>query len=240
MSYALCEMISIIIPVYNQAEKLKQCLESIKNQAYDNYEIIIINDRSTDKLSRIIELSKKEFGYKIEWLHNYSNHGAPYARNKGFKRSKGEYLLFCDSDAILKPQALEIMVQTLRSNPQASYAYSSFLWGRKLFKLEQFSAEKLRQMPYIHTMSLIKREDFPGNGWDESIKKLQDWDLWLTMLEQGHSGIWIDQILFKIQTGGTMSNWMPSFAYKFFPFLPSVKKYKQAIKIIKIKHNLII
>ncbi|MBU4375417.1 glycosyltransferase family 2 protein, partial [Patescibacteria group bacterium] len=129
-------MISIIIPVYNQAEKLKQCLESIKNQAYDNYEIIIINDRSTDKLSRIIELSKKEFGYKIEWLHNYKNHGAHYARNKGFKRSKGEYLLFCDSDAILKPQALEIMVQTLRSNPQASYAYSSFLWGRKLFKLE--------------------------------------------------------------------------------------------------------
>ncbi|MBA3047576.1 glycosyltransferase [Patescibacteria group bacterium] len=232
-------MISIIIPVYNQAEKLKQCLESIKNQAYDNYEIIIINDRSTDKLSRIIELSKKEFGYKIEWLHNYRNHGAPYTRNKGFRKSKGEYLLFCDADAELTPNALELMLKTLNENPNTSYAYSSFLWGKKLFKLEQFSAKKLKQMPYIHTMSLIKREDFPGNGWDESTKKLQDWDLWLTMLEQGHVGVWIDKILFKVQTGGTISSWLPSFAYKIFPFLPSVKKYKKAVEVIKKKHRLI-
>jgi len=60
------------------------------------------------------------------------------------------------------------------------------------------------------------------------------------MLEQWHSGIWIDQILFKVQTGGTISSWLPLFAYKIFPFLPSVKKYKKAIKIIKTKHNLII
>ena len=90
----------------------------------------------------------------------------------------------------------------------------------------------------MHSASFIRREHFSSVGWDESIKKLQDWDLWLTMLEQGHTGIWIGQILFKAQTGGTMSSWLPSFAYKLFPFLPSVKKYKKAVKIIKKKHGL--
>ena len=230
-------MISIIIPVYNQAKKIKQCLGSIKNQSYDNYEIVVVNDGSVDDFNKIMQSQAEVFGHKLSVIEQ-ENKGAPSARNKGFRKSKGEYIFFCDADAILKPQALEIMLQTLKNNPQASYAYSSFLWGKKLFKLEQFSAEKLKQMPYIHTMSLIKREHLPENGWDESIKKLQDWDLWLTMLDQGHVGVWIDQVLFQVQTGGTISSWLPSFAYKLLPFLPSVKKYKKAVEIIKTKHGL--
>ncbi len=230
-------MISIIIPVYNQAKKIKQCLESIKNQSYDNYEIVVVNDGSVDDFNKIMQSQAEIFGHKLSVIEQ-ENKGAPSARNKGFRKSKGEYIFFCDADAILKPQTLETMLQTLKNNPQASYAYSSFLWGRKMFKLEPFSAEKLKQMPYIHTMSLIKREHLPENGWDESIKKLQDWDLWLTMLEHGHVGVWIDQVLFKIKLGGVYSSWLPSFAYKLLPFLPSVKKYKKAVEIIKKKHGL--
>lgn len=229
-------MISIIIPIYNQADKLFQCLDSIKKQIYNNYEIIIVDDGSIDNLGKVLGKCKSIFGIKLS-VAEQENQGAPSARNNGFGKSKGEYLLFCDADAILKPQALGIMLQALQYNPKASYAYSSFLWGKKLFKLEQFNAKKLKQMPYIHTMSLIRREHFPKNGWDESIKKLQDWDLWLTMLDQGHVGIWIDQVLFKIKPGGVYSNWLPSFAYKLFPFLPSAKRYKEAVEIIKMKHN---
>jgi hypothetical protein len=88
-------------------------------------------------------------------------------------------------------------------------------------------------------MSLIRRSDFPETGWDESIKKLQDWDLWLTMLEQGHVGLWINKILFRVTPGGTISSWLPAAAYKLLPFLPAVKKYKAAVKIVKAKHGLI-
>lgn len=231
-------MISIIIPLYNQANKIKKCLKSIQNQTYNNYEIIIINDRSTDRLSRVIKWSKKEFGYEIEWSHNYENHGAPYARNKGFKKSKGEYLLFCDADAELTSDALKLMLKTLNKNSSASYVYSSFLWGKKLFKVGAWSKKKLENGPCIHTMSLIRRKHFPLSGWDESIKKLQDWDLWLTMLKDGHRGLWIDKILFKIKPGGIYSSWLPSSIYKLMPFLPSVKKYKKAVEIIKQKYNL--
>jgi hypothetical protein len=102
----------------------------------------------------------------------------------------------------------------------------------------EFSAEKLTKMPYIHTMALIKRKDFPATGWDESIKKLQDWDLWLTMLEQGKIGYWVHQVLFTVAPGGIYSSWLPSAAYKLLPFLPAVKKYQAAVKIIKTKHGI--
>lgn len=234
-------MISIIIPVYNQADKLKQTLKSIQNQTYKDLEMIIINDGSTDHTQETIEEyvpPLKEKGVKIRAFIHHTNKGAPAARNKGFKASSGEYLFFCDADAILKEHALEKMISTLKQTPDASYVYSSFMWGKKLFRVGNFDKEKLKQGPYIHTMSLIRREDFPESGWDEDIAKLQDWDLWLTMLEQGKIGYWIDEVLFTVQTGGTMSSWVPSFAYKLLPFLPSVKKYKRAVEKIKEKHNL--
>jgi len=134
--------------------------------------------------------------------------------------------------------ALEIMLNVLVNHPEVSYTYSNFLWGKKLFRLKQFSKKEIEAGPCIHTMSLIRREHFPKQGWDESIKKLQDWDLWLSMLKEGHNGIWIDKILLKIQLGGTISSWLPKFAYKIFPFLPQVKKYRKAITILKKKHNL--
>ena len=232
-------MISIVIPVYNQAAKLGQTLLSIQAQSYRDFEVIIVNDGSSDNPEKYFS----EFIAKLKPENNYvflnqSNQGAPAARNRGRQEAKGEYLFFCDADAILSPRALEIMWSALEEHWSASYAYSSFKWGRKLFRLEEFNPDKLRQLPYIHTMSLIRTKDFPVAGWDQSIKKLQDWDLWLTMLEDGKLGLYIPEVLFTVSPGGTISTWLPAFAYKLLPFLPAVKKYKRALKIVKEKHGL--
>lgn len=236
-------MVSIIIPVYNHAKEIPKCLESIFNQTFNDLEIIVVNDGSEDRkeLLRVVDDYQKKFENKnipFTFLEQ-ENFGAPAARNLGFQKSKGEYVIFSDADAILKPGALETMKNTLDKHEEASYVYSSFYWGRKFFQLEPFSGEKLKEKPYIHSISLIRRKDFPPGAWDESIKKFQDWDLWLTMLEEGKTGYWIKEPLFSIiSTKGTMSSWLPSCAYKLLPFLPSVKKYKQAERIIKEKHNL--
>lgn len=231
-------MISIIIPVYNQAEKLDKCLESIFFQTFRDFEIVIVNDGSTDHLSQVIEKHRKALD-KLEWhVIHQENQGSNPARNKGARKACGDYLLFCDADIFLDPLALEIMYDTLQKNPGASYAYSSFMWGLKLFKLGEFDEKKLKKMPYIHTTSLIRREAFLDAGFDEKIKRLQDWDLWLSMLEKGRKGVWIDQVLFRVETGGTMSAWLPSLAYKLLPFLANAQKYKKAVKIIKDKHRL--
>lgn len=222
-------MIFIIIPVYNQADKLAKCLNSILTQTYKDYEIIVVNDGSTDNFNEVI----KKYDVKVI---TQENKGANVARNRGAKEVKGNFLLFCDADLVMNQEMLEIMFNTLKNNPEKSFAYSSFKYGLKTFKLGSFNKEKLRQMPYIHTTSLIRRECFVG--FDESIKRLQDWDLWLSMLEKGYEGIWINKILFRVEGGGTMSTWLPSFIYKLFPFLPSVKKYDKALKVIKEKHNL--
>lgn len=232
-------MISIIIPVYNQAKEIRRCFSSIKAQTYRNYEIIVVDDGSSDNISEVIKEYQGVFGVALHFYRNDENKGAPYSRNRGFRKSRGEYLLFCDADLELKPKLLELMHHNLRKYPDASYAYASFLWGMKKFKLFPFDEELLRNMPYIHSTSLIRREHFPKSAWDENIKKLQDWDLWLTMLEEGHKGVWIDRILFKvIDTHGTMSGWLPSFVYKLLPFLPKVVKYNKAVKIVKEKHGI--
>jgi glycosyltransferase involved in cell wall biosynthesis len=233
-------MISIIIPLYNQADKLSACLNSLLRQTYKNMEVIVANDGSTDKYKEVINKFRKIFQEKeIPFYHfDQENRGAPAARNKGAEQANGDYLLFCDADACLYPQFLEITKKVLDENQSISFAYSNFMWGKKKFKPGTFDKEKLQKMPYIHTMSLIRKKDYPPTGWDESITRLQDWDLWLTMTEQGKKGKWVDKTLFEVAPGGTISSWLPSFAYKLLPFLPQVRKYKQAERVIKKKHQL--
>jgi len=232
-------MISIIIPVYNQAKKLSLTLASIARQSLSDWEVIVVNYGSTDNPEAVFA----DFCAQIKIDNRFiflsqENQGAAAARNRGYQEARGEYLFFCDADADLQPDALEIMLQALVDNPAASYAYPSFFWGKKLFKVGPFNAARLQAGPYIHTMALIRRSDFPVNGWDESLRKFQDWDLWLTMMEAGKQGVWIDKVLFKITPGGSISSWLPSFAYKLLPFLPAVKKYRRAMAIIKKKHVL--
>lgn len=224
-------MISVIIPVYNAAQTIENCLASLLGQTRTELEIIAVNDGSTDNSGAILE----KYQDKIRIL-NQENYGAPTARNRGFEASRGEYVIFCDADIIMKPNMLALMEQKLTENPAAAYVYSSFKFGFKTFKLWPFDPAKLKKMPYIHTSSLIRREFFPG--FDENLKKFQDWDLWLTILERGGQGIWLDQSLFSIKSGGTMSAWLPKIFYQ-LPWLKKVKAYRQAERIIKIKHNLL-
>ncbi|MBN1779471.1 MAG: glycosyltransferase family 2 protein [Candidatus Buchananbacteria bacterium] len=222
--------ISVIIPAFNAQKTIEQCLNSLFAQSFTDFEVIVVNDGSTDQTAQVLQ----KYQTKIK-IVNQSNSGAPAARNAGAKLAAGAYLLFCDADIVLKPQALEKMYQALKNHPDKSYTYCNFIFGHKKFKVFDFDAARLKQMPYIHTTSLVVKKDF--SGFNQNLKRFQDWDLWLTMLEQGKTGIHIPEILFQVKSGGTMSSWLPKIFYK-LPFLKQVKKYKQAEKIIKEKHHL--
>ncbi|MDO8581568.1 MAG: glycosyltransferase family A protein [bacterium] len=240
--------ISIIIPTYNHRVALEKCLANIAVQTFRDFEVIVVDDGSTDGTNEWLQAMKnhelgirnygKDLPDSLFIIHNSSNKGAPAARNAGLQKAKGEYILFCDADVVMQPNMLQKMYDALQAHPEASYAYSSFTFGWKKFILWPFDGEKLQRMPYIHSTSLIRRVHFPKVGWDESLKRLQDWDLFLTMLEEGHTGVWIPDILLTITVRrGGISNWLPSFLYK-FPFLPSVKKYKAAESIVRKKHKI--
>lgn len=230
-------VISIIIPIYNQASKLGDCLESILKQTYGDYEVIIVNDGSTDGLEQVINEYKPKFSDNQFFYFSKANEGSNPTRNFGEKHAKGEYLLFCDADIVLQPNMLDTMLETLQAHPNVSFVFSSFYYGAKLFKLFPYDQERLRSMPYIHTTSLLRHEHFPG--FDNAIRRLQDWDLWLSMLSKGHVGLWINEPLFKVKTSGHISTWLPRIAYTILPFLSTVKKYKASVVHIKQKHGLV-
>ena len=183
-------LISVIIPCYQSEETLANTLVGVIGQTHNKIEIICVNDGSTDSTTEILN----KFKNKISIL-NQTNKGAPSARNNGFNRSKGEFLLFCDDDVQLKKDMLEKMLDKLQKNPDKAYCYSNFKFGIHTFDLFPFDAEKLKHENYISTMSLIRREKFIG--FDETLDKFQDWDLWKRMLAKGDEGIWYPERLFS-------------------------------------------
>jgi len=120
--------------------------------------------------------------------------GANWARNEGFKGVDTEYVLFSDNDINWHENALESLLDTLERTPEASYSYGAYKIGSITQCNEKFNADELRKRNYISTMSLIRTKDFPG--FDEKIQRFQDWDLWLTMLEQGKTGVYCGRIIF--------------------------------------------
>jgi len=235
-------MISIIIPIYNQADKLEACLQSIEKQSYRSFEVIIVNDGSSDEVEDVFANFIKQDKVNNSYLFiNQINKGAPAARNRGLREASGDFLFFCDADAILKPEALDTLLKALEARPEAAYAYSSFYWGRKFFKVGPVNEDRLKKAPAIHTMALIRLSDFPARAWDEGLKRFQDWDLWLAIyFERKKLGVFVDKPLFTVSPGGNISSWLPAFTYKLLPFLPRVKRYKQGIKIIKDKYGLLV
>lgn len=226
-------LISIIIPVFNRPEVFEHALASALNQTYTNTEIIVVDDGSNPQIK--IDQPRVQ-------LFRQENKGAPSARNFGFSKSKGEYVIFWDADTIAEPDALEKMLTALEKNPQASYAYSDFYFGKKAMRARTFDVEALKKINYITITTLIRRTDFPG--FDESLKRFQDWDVWLTMLEKNKTGVYVLGYLFTvIDVKGTMSSWLPAFCYKTpWRWLPGIRsgvsKYEKAKKIIIEKHHM--
>ncbi|MDD4476795.1 MAG: glycosyltransferase family A protein [Patescibacteria group bacterium] len=234
------DSISVIIPVCNHAKVLGRCFESIKKQTRQPLEIIVVNDGSTDDFLKIIgEILYLYKDLDIKTI-NQENKGAATARNSGLAEASGEYVIFWDADTVAKPRMLEKMFLALKNNSRASYAYSQFKFGWKKIKSHPFDAESLKKINYIDTTSLIRRADLPARGWDESLKRFQDWDLWLSMLEQNKTGVFIPEVLYVKIVGGRkgMSRWIPSFLFKLPLKIKAVKDYEDAKKEIIKKHNL--
>lgn len=231
--------ISVIIPTYQHAVTLSRALNSVFAQTRQPHEVIVVDDGSTDHTVDALGPYKD----RITYIHQ-QNQGAPVARNRGFQLSTGELVIFWDADVVAEPTMLEKLQAVLDEHSEASWAYSSFWWGRWLFQGRPFSVDALRSQNYIHTSALIRRAAFPG--FDESLKRFQDWDLWLTMSEQGKTGMFLDELLYHVLVESdrpSYSCWLPKFFYrlpwKWLHWLPpSIRGYEAAHDVIVRKHHL--
>jgi len=188
--------VSVVIPTFNREHYIGRALESVLNQTYTDYEIIIVDDGSTDRTEEIIRRYQETSG-NIRYIHTTENKGAPAARNRGIREARGTYIAFQDSDDVWMPEKLEKQLKVLAESSSAVglvYAGFWFVKGdtreyipRPSYKKKEGNiANELLKGSFIGTPTiLIKKECFDKAGlFDESLPQLQDWELMIRV--SGH------------------------------------------------------
>jgi len=188
-------LISVIIPCFNNATYLNRALESVKIQKYDNYEVIIVNDGSTDDATlNILDRISSE---KIKVFHT-SNKGVSAARNYGYSKSKGNYIQFLDSDDFLLANKFKFQLAVLMSNASIGLVYSTYKYyneiessyeaphlkvdlGVKTFESLVYGWQRDYSIP-IHS-PLIKRSCFDNKEkpFEVDFKISEDWIMWISL-----------------------------------------------------------
>lgn len=121
-------MISVVVPIYNTESYLRECLESLRAQTYTDFEAILVNDGSTDG-SRDIAL---EFTADPRFrLIDQANAGPSEARNTAIEQVRGDYVFFIDSDDLVHPQAIELMMRIFDEHPEADMVVNKLAWSRR-------------------------------------------------------------------------------------------------------------
>ncbi|NEQ65644.1 MAG: glycosyltransferase [Symploca sp. SIO2D2] len=185
-------LISVILPVYNGEQTIRETIRSVLNQTCQDFELIIINDGSEDGTLEIIEPIQDP---RIKVL-SYSNAGPNPSRNRGLVEAKGEYIAFIDADDLWTSDKLASQLQALQAHPQAAVAYSwtdyidasgQFLRRGSHMSLTGDVLRHLLLMNFLESGSnpLIRQEALATvGGFDESLTHGEEWDMWLRLAAQ--------------------------------------------------------
>jgi glycosyltransferase involved in cell wall biosynthesis len=197
-------LVSVIIPCYNAGKFLEEAVKSVLLSDYRNFEIIIIDDGSTDSETQaILAHFKSDPQIKIQ---RQENHGPSIARNNGVKISNADWMIFLDSDDKIYPKTLTIfsdMLDSLEANSHIYYGNYNITGTKNEFhKQGDFNIVKMLRANEIALCSMVNKKAFlEVGGFDEYLSKkgLEDWDLWLSLYEKAFNFRHIDATLFEIR-----------------------------------------
>ena len=179
------ELVSVIIPTYNRAACLKEAIESVLNQTYKQFELIVVDDGSTDATGELF----LQYGAKLLVLH--AGHGGPSAaRNCGIAAARGDYITFLDSDDVWLPDKLRAQMLFFQDHPEARVCQTEEIWIRNgvrvnpMKKHKKYSGWIFEQCLPLCIVSpssvMIERSVFDRVGlFDETFLACEDYDLWL-------------------------------------------------------------
>lgn len=183
-------LISVIVPFYNSEKFIEQTIKSILNQTFPSYEILIIDDGSTNKMALEKLEQIKELDKRIKVFHK-QNEGLATTRDYGASKSDehAKYLMFIDDDDLIEPTFLECGFWTLETNKDAAWTYSDSLgFGSIEYTWNKyFSSEKMKKENDLISAALVRKTDFfLVNGYNLKEKAVnEDWNFWLKLLSKG-------------------------------------------------------
>jgi glycosyltransferase involved in cell wall biosynthesis len=204
--------VSVVMPAYNAMEYIGDAVGSVLDQSYRDFELIVVDDGSTDDTRRIL----REYGSRIRVLE-MGHHGRPSApRNRGIREARGRYIAFFDADDIMHSRQLENSVAILEHDCQVALCFSNFVLMRAGRELSRPWFEKgnvrdvIDRIPvrsigngsficnrpiyneilannFVHTSTvMVRRADLLEVGlFDETLRRADDWDLWLRFARSG-------------------------------------------------------
>ncbi|MBT4127292.1 MAG: glycosyltransferase [Nitrospina sp.] len=177
--------VSVIVPTYNRADRLERALNSIVSQTYQDFELIVVDDGSTDKTYQLM----KSFP-KAQYFYIKKNSGVSKARNVGLAFAKGELICFLDSDDLWKEKKIQIQSLWLENNKDSQICYTDEIWVRNGVRVNpmnrhrKYSGDIFRHCLGLCIVSpssvMIRAKLFDEIGnFDESLPACEDYDLWL-------------------------------------------------------------
>jgi glycosyltransferase involved in cell wall biosynthesis len=186
--------ISIVMPVHNREHTIGRAIESILNQTHASFELIIVDDASTDGTRNVVRFYDDK---RIRYIAHAEKLGAPAARNTGIREAQAEWIAFHDSDDIWMPDKLEKQINRVLQNGLEHAVYYTGFYRFKHGKREYIPEPDLRRKEGdIHRELLVKNFvstqtvllpkaclDAVG-GFDEEMPRLQDWELWIRLSER--------------------------------------------------------
>ena len=190
--------VSVIIPCFNQGEYVRDAVESVAAQSYTSFEIVIVNDGSTDPETIAV---LDALSYPSMRLVHTANEGLASARNTGIREAIGEYILPLDADDRIGYRYLEKGVAVLDSHSDVGFVYclgELFGSARGKFYLNNATLREMLLDSRIFCSALFRKSDWAATGGynPNMTYGWEDWDFWLSLLELGKKPYLIDEVMF--------------------------------------------
>ncbi len=184
----MSELVSIIMPSYNTGRYIKEAIESVLAQSYSNWELIIVDDCSTDNTDEIV--SQYLADGRIHYIKNDTNSGAAVSRNRALKEAKGKWIAFLDSDDIWLPEKLSRQISYMKKNNYA-FTYTDYrirLNGEWLPYVNtapnMINKRRLYNYCYFSTITVMYDREKVGLIQIADLKKNNDYAMWLQAVEK--------------------------------------------------------
>ena len=207
-------VVSVLIPVYNGAAFLPEALNSVRKQTFQDFEIIVVDDGSSDNSYALAQKFAAADG-RIKTLRQ-ANGGTQAARNTALHHASGEWIALLDQDDVWLPKKLEVQMALLAESPRANLLFTNYVhWdgardlGARYTKRHKFpngdvGTNLTRWCLFGASTVMIRRAAAEGlGGFDSKFHLSGDWDLWLRLAEKGllAKGVWEPQVRYRIWSG---------------------------------------